>query len=201
MYYELVYALRMVKFFYDIGVYEQAVGNIRSIGEGDYLELFLRGVEHVATIFDIEELGAEVCCGGHTLYHFSDPALLEYYRLCSLYEHKYSLTPEENPYHKKADDYFTRSCNNVSSHFWAGYDDDRHPREIRFETCPDYPFYENEFLVLVYDIMEYYRREVVTLQNELSRGPAVLLPALPAPKRRRRKRRRPELNKTLQKAS
>ncbi len=200
MYYELVFGLQILKLFHDIGIYEKAAGNIRKIGEEDYMELFLIGIEHVAQIYDIEELGEEVCCGGHTVYHFSDPALLEYYRLCRLYEYRESVTPQENPYVIAADRYFVSRLNSTEGNFGAYYNDNVHIREICLEVCPEHPIDEYEFLVLVYDTMEYYRREVVALQSELARGPMVMLPALPAP-RRRRGRRRPNQDKSLMKAS
>ncbi len=200
MLYGLILGLRMLKFFHDIGIYEQTVGGMRSIECDDYALLFRDGAEYVAPIYDEEYLGEDVCCGGHIVYRFSDPAMPEYYRLCRLYEYSHSIIPEKNPYVKKADDWFSSCIRNTAGHFWAGYDDEKHPRMIMFEICPEHPFCEYEFLVLVYDMMEFYRREVITLKNELARCPPALLPALPPPKRRRG-RRCPGLEKASVKAS
>jgi hypothetical protein len=161
----------MLKFFHDIGIYEKAAGDIESITEDDYYEIFLRGIACVAPVYEQEELGEDVCCGGHIMYHFSDPAIPEYYRLCRLYEYKHSVTPEENPYVQKADAFYSSCCDHTDGDFGAGYNDDVHIREIQIEICPERAVNEYELLLLVYDVLEYYRREAVTLKNELMRGP------------------------------
>ena len=201
-YYELMSCLRLLKFLNDIGIYEKAVGNIQTIYEEDYYELALRGLDNVAPEFGIEELGDEVCCGGHTVYHFSDPAIPEYYRLCRLHEHKHHITPRENPYMIKADKAFDDCCRYTCSDFGAGFDDDVHVREILIETCPEYPFDEREIIEVVHSMLEYYRSELERLRSELLRGPAVWLPALPAHKKQIKTRQpRKKAEKPLKKAS
>ena len=83
---------------------------------------------------------------------------------------------------KKADEHYSECCNNVNGHFGAGYDDVSHPREIIVETCPESSFDEFDLMVCIYEVMEFYRKEVTTLKNEVMRGPLVWFPALPAPK-------------------
>ena len=177
--FELIRCLRLVKFLYDIGIYDKAVGKISEIGEDDYYELALLGLEHVAPVFDLEELGDDVCCGGHALYSFSDPAIPEYYRLCRLYEYKHGIAPEENPYVKDADNHLSGCVQYVSSDFGLYYNDDVHIRDIRIEVCPERPVDERELIELVYATLEYYRCGVETLRAELLSGPVVWLPALP----------------------
>jgi len=179
MYFFLMQCLRLLKFLHDIGIYDETVGDIKKISGDDYPELVMLGLENVAPIFNMEELGEEHCCGGHIVYHFSDPALLEYYRLCRLYEFKHSITPEENPYVIKADDFFVSCLEYTKSEFGCDYDDIKHPRGIWIETCPERYAYEQELIGLVYDMMEFYQTEVEALRAELLKGPVVYLPALP----------------------
>lgn len=203
LYYELMHSLRFVKFLHDIGIYEESMKGIREISEDDYYELALRGLSSVAPVFEIEELDEDVCCGGHVVYHFSDPAIPEYYRLCRLYEHKYGIAPKENPYVKAADNYFVRQYDSCCySDFGAYYHDEVHVREICIEICPERPVEEWELIELVYDMLEYYRREAETLRAELLRGPVVWLPALPEHKRQTKaKKPRKKADKPLKKAS
>ena len=202
MYYELMRCLRLLKFLNDIGIYEKAVGNIRTISEDDYYELALCGMEHVAPEFYAEELGEDVCCGGHIAYHFSDPAIPEFYRLCRLFEYKHGISPERNPYAAKADDAFTHYCMYTNSSFGVRYNDEVHVREIIIETCPEYLFEEIEVIELIYCMMEYYRSELETLQAELQSGHAIWLPALPAHKKQLKTRKpRKKAVKPLKKAS
>lgn len=182
MYYFLIQCLRLVKLFHEIGI-KKTVGDIGEITEDDYLELALRGLEHVAPDYMQEELGDDVCCGGHVMHWFSDPAVPEYYRLCRLYEFKHSITPEENPYVTAADDFYVFCLNQTSGGFNSNYDDERHPRAIWIETCPERCDNEYEIIVLVHNVMEYYKATLETLRAELLRGPLVFLPALPEHKK------------------
>ena len=61
--YNLILSLRIVKFFYDAGVFEKVMQGTTWIGENDYIELFLNGMSALAPVFKQEELGEEVCCG------------------------------------------------------------------------------------------------------------------------------------------
>jgi len=194
MYYNLIYCLQLLKMFHDIGIYEGAAGDIKEITGDDYYELILRGFESVAPAYEMEELGEEVCCGGHIRYHFSDPSLVEYYRLCRLYEFRQSISPEDNPYVIKADNYYVSCLENTSGAFGSDYDDERHPKEIWIETCPEREAYEHEIIELVHNVMEFYRSEVETLRAELLRRPVVWLPALP-PHIGSKRRRKPSTKK------
>jgi hypothetical protein len=205
MHYWLIRCLHLLKFLFDIGKYDDCVSGIREICEDDYLELALRGLEHVAPVFHVEELGEDVCCGGHTMYYFSDPAIPEYYRLCRLYEHKHGVAPEENPYVKNADDALISYYYGISSDFGISYNDDIHVREICIETCPERPVDEWEIIELIHNTLEYYRSEVETLRAELLKGPVVWLPALPehigqAKAASRAKKQRKKVDKTIKKA-
>jgi hypothetical protein len=179
MYGMLMYSLRMVKMFHDIGIYDKAAGNIKEIDEDDYYELVLNGLANVAQYYEAEELGEEHCCGGHVVHHFSGPVIPEYYRLCRLYEFKHSIAPEENPYVQRADDYYCWCLNNTHGDFASNFDNEGHPREIWAETCPEHNTCEYELIELVHDVLEFYRAEVQTLRAELRSGPTVWLPALP----------------------
>ena len=180
--YYIIQALRIVKFFHDIGKFEDAMKHYTWIESDDLPELFMNGMQYLAPFHESKDLGEDVCCGGHYQYRFSDPALIEYFRLCRLYELRHSITPKDNPYVKKADDDFVECCKNVGGDFGAYYDNDDHPREVQFETCPERPVDEFEFMVCIHNVLEFYRKEVKTLQKEMMRGPMVFLPALPAPK-------------------
>jgi len=179
MYYTLMQCLRLVLFFYDIGIYEEAVGDIKEITEDDYFELALRGISSVAPLYDMEELGEDHCCGGHVVHHFSDPAIPEYYRLCRLYEYKHSITPEENPYVVEADKHYILCLNNTNGEFATNFDDEKHPKEIWVETCPERYAYEHEIIELVHEVLAFFRAKVEDLRAELLRGPVIWLPALP----------------------
>jgi len=199
-FYELTRCLRFLKFLYDTGIYEKAVGNIREISEDDYFELALRGLDNAAPVFEVEELGDDVCCGGHTVYHFSSPDIPEYYRLCRLYEYKHGILPFENPYVIRADKTFTELCGNMCSDFGAGFNDDIHVREILIEICPEYPVYEEELIELVHGMMEYYKTGLTRLRAELQKGPVVWLPELPPHRRVRKKKPVSRYGNTTKKA-
>ena len=177
--YQLINCLRLLKLLHSIGVYEKAVGSIQEITEDDYYELALLGLEHVAPVFDVEELGDEVCCGGHTVYHFSDPAIPEYYRLCRLYEHKHGIEALIDPYVIKADEMFRHFCNDAVSSFGACFNDEVHIRELLIEICPEQLADEMEIIEIIYNMLGFYRIEVERLRSELLSGPMVWLPALP----------------------
>jgi hypothetical protein len=183
MYFFLMQCLRLLKKFHEIGIYEKAAGNIREIAEDNYYELALRGLEHVAPIYGIEELGEDVCCGGHVVHSFSDPAMPEYYRLCRLYEYKHSIAPNENPFVSKADEYFIECLNQTTGDFGSDFDDPEHPKALWIETCPERRACEFGLIDLVHGLMGFYRSEVESLRLELLRGPFVYLPALPEHKK------------------
>ena len=177
--YDLIHCLRLVKLFHDMGIYEDAVGDIKEIAEGDYYELIMRGFSAVAPAYEAEEPGDEHGCGGHTIHHFSDPALVEYYRLCRLYELKHALPPERNPYMALAENHYITCLNSTNGDFGSNYDDEKHPTEIWIETCPEWYVYEDELIELVHDVLEFYRNEVETLRTDLLTSPIMWLPALP----------------------
>ena len=202
VYYELTHCLRFLKFLNDIGIYENAVGNIERISVDDYYELALRGLEHVAPEFYAEELGEDFCCGGHTAYHFSGPAIAEFYRLCRLYEYKHGVAPDDNPHVRRADKALSSFYMQIGGNFGIGYNDDVHIRELIIEICPEHPYDEMEIIWLVRRTLEYYRNELETLQAELQNGPAVWLPALPPHKKQiKTKMPRKKAEKPLKKAS
>jgi len=173
--------LRLLKLLHGIGIYGRAVGGITEITGDDYYELALLGLEHVAPIYSAEDLGDEWCCGGHTVHRFSSPAMTEYYRLCRLYEHRHGTTPGENPHVARADDHYARCLHNARGSFGSSYEDEKHPRGIWIETCPEHYACELELIALVHSLMGFYSAGAEALRMELLRGPAVYLPALPAP--------------------
>jgi len=179
MYYDLLYSLRLLKYLYDIGAYERVAGNIDRITGDDYFELVMLGLENVAEEYYAEEAGEDVCCGGHVIHHFSDPALIEYYRLCRLYESKHSIGPEKNPYVIDADRFYEWCLDNMHGAIATHYDDERRPREILIETCPENSFFEHELLILVHSLMDFYRVKADDIRAELLKGPTFWLPELP----------------------
>ena len=200
VYCELMRCLRLLKCLHSIGIYEKAVGNIKEISEDDYNDLAFRGMEHVAPIFEMEELSEDICCGGHTVYQFSDPAVPEFYRLCRLYEHRHGIEPGKNPYVVEADDLYSELYRSAPSYFGAGYNDEVHIRELWIETCPERPLDERDIIELVHEMLEFYRSKVETLRSELLRGPVVYLPALPEHKKQTKKPRK-KAAKPLKKVS
>jgi hypothetical protein len=200
-YYELMRCLRFLKSLHDFGIYYKTVGNIQKISEDDYYELVLRGLEHAAPIFGVEELGQDVCCGGHVVYHFSSPDILEYYRLCRLLEYQRGIEPKDNPYIVRADESFTNSCRNACSDFGACFNDDTHVREIQLEVCPECMVYEEELIEVVCEMLEFYHSELEKLRAEFLGKPLVWLPALPAHKQTKKIKPRKKAEKALKKVS
>jgi hypothetical protein len=174
-----MYSLRLLKLFHEIGIYKEAVGGIKEITDDDYYELALNGIACVSSYYEAEQLGEDVCCGGHVVHHFSDPAMVEYYRLCRLYEIKHSVTKATNPYVTKADRYYISCLEYARGNFGTDYNNEDDPKEIWIETCPESCLCEYEVVEFIHDMMEYYRNEVETLRTDLLTSPIVWLPALP----------------------
>jgi len=177
MSYYLINCLRLLKQLYDFGVYQDVAGEIHEIGEDDLPEIFLNGLDCLAPEFEEEPLGEDVCCGSHTLYHFSSRELREYYYLCWVYERLNNLTPETNPYVNDADNFIEKSYRRMDSYFGHGFDNDIYVKEFLIEVCPEHPFDECDIFQMVHDVMEYYRVHVESIRAAVMKGPVVL--ALP----------------------
>jgi hypothetical protein len=191
-----LYLLEMLRYFHEIGIYEAVVRGTEEITFDDYYEFAELGLELAAPEFDFErvplgdnceplaenEPRAEYCEHYHLLYRFGSSELREYYRLCRLYEHRESITPEQNPFVQKADDYYCTCASAVNGYLWMGFDDDCHTSELVVEICRDEYYPTLELIEAIHDTLEYYKEHVIDIKLELLKGPPVFLPALPAPK-------------------
>jgi hypothetical protein len=187
--------LEMLKYYHDIGIYGNVVRNAKEISEDDYFEFAEYGLEFVAPDFAFEEISFDdnhdpvsedepestYSDHVHSLYRFGSPEMREYYRLCRLYEHREHISPEENPFVRKADAHCSVCANAIPGYLWIGFDD-VHTRELQVEICPDECFVSIDLIEAVHNILEYYGEHVSDIRLELGKGPPVFLPALPAPK-------------------
>jgi hypothetical protein len=193
--------LSLMKFFHDIGRYEDAFGEINEITEGDYGELIRLGMEHIAPIFDEDEIidgedgkpvfGSQLDDAArealeddhwHELQTFSSPDMLEYYRLCRLYEYKYGIEPRDNKYVIAADIHYCYRLRCVSGSFVAAFDSDRHTTKLWFEFCPEDSYYNIDLIRCIHETLQFYSEHLNEIRRDLMDGPLVYLPMLSAPK-------------------
>jgi hypothetical protein len=188
--------LQMLKYCHEIGIYEDVVRGAKEASGDDYYEFAELGLELVAPEFKCEQIpigddhesldedGTEYaeCEHWHLLYRFGSPEMREYYRLCRLYEHRESMGPEQNPFVRNADNHYCRCASAVDGHVWIGFDDDRHTSALLVEICPDEYYASLELMEAIHDMIEYYKTHLGDIRLELTKGPPVFLPALPAPK-------------------
>jgi hypothetical protein len=192
----ILYLLEMLRYFHAIGIYDAVVRDTEEITANDHFEFADLGLELAAPDFRFEEVPLDddheplaenetemECCGHwHLLYRFGSPEMREYYRLCRLYEHRESIEPEENPFVQKANDYYCLCADAVDGYIWVGFDDDRYTSALLVEICPDEYYTSLELIKAVHDMIEYYKEHLCDIRLELTNGPPVFLPALPAPK-------------------
>jgi hypothetical protein len=190
--------LEMLKYYHDIGIYDNVVRGVKEVREDDRYEFADRGLEFVAPYFDFEQVPMgndheilsdaeaeeyeEYCEHWHAMYRFSSPEMREYYRLCRLYEHRERISPEENPFVRRASLHCAECARAISAYLWFGFDCELHTRELLVEICPDEYCVSLELVRAVHDALAYYGKHVRKLALELKKGPPVHLPALPAPK-------------------
>lgn len=199
-FYDLINVLHMLKRYHDIGIYDAVVREAEFISEDDYYEFAELGAEHVAPIFDFEDvplnemthesLIEEECAEQdiyldahyHRVYSFSSPEMREYYRLCRLYEYREKIEPEANPFVRRADSYYCQCLRMTNGYFGAGFDCEKHTTKLMIEVCPDEYMIQCDLIEALHDTLEYYKEHLNALRLELLKGPPVFLPALPAPK-------------------
>ena len=188
--------LRILKLFHSIGLYESVCNYMTELTEDDYYELIQLGMENVAPIYTVDQVGMngdeepsimdeeDDDYGGHyhTLQTFSSPEMQEYYRLCRIYEYARGIEPEDNKFVKAAESNYINCLRSVSGHFSADFDDDRRTTKLIIETCPENWGPETDLIYCIHDTLEFYRENLGELRLEILKGSAVFLPQLPAPK-------------------
>jgi hypothetical protein len=185
----------MLKYYHEIGIYDEVVRGAEEATEDDLYEFSELGLELAAPEFEQEEIPLGYDCEPvpeeddepdyehfHMAYRFTSPAMREYYRLCRLYELQQSLPPEKNPFVQKADAYCCGCASCVRGYLWIGFNDDRYTSALAVEICPD-EFYDIfDLTVAIHGMIEYYEERVRDVGLALAKGRPVYLPALPAPK-------------------
>jgi len=198
----LMYTLRMLKLFHDLGIYAVITRGMSEVDGEDFYELADLGIEHVAPVFRRDEIPMDEqenqmtdeayaqaveqdqyydghC---HTIFRFSSPEMKEYYRLCRLYEHREKLNPNENPFVREADRHYTGWARSVAGYLWIGFDSDMHTTELVTESCPENGYDQIDLIMAVHNTLQFYKDNLSRLKREISQDPFIFLPALPAPK-------------------
>jgi len=198
----LMYTLRALKLFQDMGIYAAVTRGMSEVDGEDFYELADLGIENVAPIYrrdDVsmdeeenqmsdEDLAQAMEADEyydphyHTVYRFSSPEMKEYYRLCRLYEHREGLEPKNNPFVREANRHYTGCARSVSGDIWIGYDSDMHKTELVTESCPDYGFDQIDLIMAIHKTLQFYIDNLDHLKQEIGRNPFIFLPTLPAPK-------------------
>jgi len=201
-YESLMYVLRTLKLFHDMGLYAAVTAGMQTVRDDDIYELAELGVEHVAPIFQSEEVpmdDSEVPMTDaafaqaveedqyyeghyHTIYRFSSPEMKEYYRLCRLYEHREGLESKDNPFVREADKHYTKWARSVAGNLWIGFDSDIHTTELVIETCPEDGYDQIDLILAIHKTLQFYMDNLNRLKREIDRNPFIFLLALPAPK-------------------
>ena len=134
--------------------------------------------EDVLSGAEMDELDVNTDYHFHDVYSFSSPDMKEYYRLCRLYEHREGIEPEQNPYVRAADEYYTAALRMTEGQFIAGFDSEKR-RPAAFFACfaP---------LLIVAELQDGTSNQQArsALKSGLvrRRGPLVFLPELPPAK-------------------
>ncbi|MDR0863032.1 MAG: hypothetical protein LBN30_09720 [Oscillospiraceae bacterium] len=194
-YYALVEMLQLIRVIHDNGALD-ALRGISEVSEDDFLEIALTALENAAPICTMEEIPMTAdeepvpdyepgdtyidCEHWHTKCSFTSPEMLEYYRLCRLFEYREGIEPEDNIYVTEAEAHYVNCLRRAQGHYCAGYDDDRHTTRLVFESCPDYDYSLPDIVWEVRDTLAYYAENVNTLARDIALGRFVYLPALPA---------------------
>lgn len=192
-YYTLLEMLMLIKYFYDLGKYDVLCGAVESVDEEDYYELILSGLESIAPIYKHSQIATgedgETIINAdendygdhwHDLYTFSSPDMLEYYRLCRLYEYKHAIEPEKNKYVKSAEQSYCECLRSVSGSFYASFDSDRYTTKLWIEICPEDYGLGPDLIYCIHEALEYYTDSLSKLRCELMQGAFTFLPQLPA---------------------
>ena len=187
---EILEAIDLLKFYFDIGIYDDVTSNIKKIDGFDNYELELIGLECVAPIstgytapeFHLVYKNIEIddFYEDNYIQLFSSPEMLEYYRLCRLYEYREGVVPEDNPYVVAADRYYRDVLRCTQSYFGAGFDDDHYTQMLLIETSPESEYEIKEIIELIHDMLTYYTEQLPKLDRDLKLGKLTFLPELPA---------------------
>jgi len=190
----LVDTIDLLKLFYDIGIYDDVTRQIIDVNGDDFYELQLIGLDCVAPInyyYSVEEFRREYpnssfadtdAYDDNNIQLFSSPEMLEYYRLCRLYEYREGIEPENNPYVIAADKFFKDIFRYTRTYFGADFDDNRYTRMLFIETCPECEYDMVEIIELIHDMLTYYTEQLPNLATDIRLGRFTFLPELPAHK-------------------
>lgn len=193
----LINMLHILKACHQAGCYEQVVRTAETMDEGDYLELEMLALEHVAPIYDEDELfydfENDTWISGddlprteetnidyespHRMHYFSSPEMLEYYRLCRVYEWREGIPPESNRYVHSAEAFLRRNFYRNNT-VWYGLDEGDHPGHFYTEATSDYGYDTAVLVEDLSDMLMYYKDKLPALKLELAKKPA-FLPMLP----------------------
>lgn len=114
-----------------------------------------------------------------TYIYFSDPAMVEFYRLCKEYGEKHHLTEDENLYYKESIS-FVSECLNIPSYSYnfGIITGTAKKRSSGILVAYDDEFYSGEFLLEgLLDAFSYYKDKAAELKNVLSSEKVIPLPA------------------------
>jgi MoaA/NifB/PqqE/SkfB family radical SAM enzyme len=173
----LIHVLRALKLFHDIGIYSVVTSGMQSVNIDDFYELADLGIECVAPLFQREDVAMDAeetpitdeelaqaveedqYCDGHChiVYRFSSPEMMEYYRLCRLYEHREGLEPKDNPFVKEADRHFSGWAMSVSGYLWIGFDSDIHTTQLVTESCTDQDYDRMDLITAIHKTLQFYK--------------------------------------------
>ena len=188
----IVDMIDLLKLYYDIGIYDAITQHVVHVSEDDFFELQLIGLEYIAPIgyrCSVEEFkllyrntvfADTYAYDENDIQLASSPDMIEYYRLCRLYEHREGVEPEQNPYVVAAENYYKETLRATDSYFGAGFDDDHHTTMLYIETCPDCEYSVIEIIELIHDMLMYYTRQLPKLERDIRFGKFTFLPELPA---------------------
>jgi|GEM_PF-3371771 len=187
----LIEVLTLLKVCHTAGIYDTMTEYISMVDGEDFYELQLLGLECVAPIcrrltpreFFLEYRNEQLdddFYENNEIWLFGSPEMLEYYRLCRLYEYREGVESEVNPYVIKADKYYDDVLIGVSSNFGVGFDDYHYTRMLLVETCYEWNFSTMEVIGIVRDMLEFYRQNLPKLDADLKLGRITFLPELPA---------------------
>lgn len=191
----IIETLKLLRFYSDIGIYDAVVGESNIINDADYYEFELAGLDHVAPISSKHFVGDEYedenapdegeffhsgCL--HTVYYYSSPEMIEYYRLCRLYEHREGIEPDENPYVKAADAHYIAGFQMCDGYFGFGFDSERYTHNLIIELCPENEYNARDIVAFIHSTLKYYAERLSSLERDIRLGKLVWLPELPAHK-------------------
>lgn len=114
-----------------------------------------------------------------TYIYFSDPVMVEFYRLCKEYGERHRLTKEENPYYKNSIS-IVSECLDIPSYSYnfGIITGTAKKRSSGILVAYDDEFYSGEFLLEgLLDAFSYYKEKAAELKHVLSSEKVIPLPA------------------------